>query len=284
MSKISETLRDRKRPTLSLEFFPTSGPSNVIDELAKLEPDFVSITCGALGSQTPTLELAVAQNKKQKFPVMPHIASASMTIEQQIELIDKYTEGGIENFLALRGDLTAKQIKNGYARHARDLAELIEEGNPDASIGVAANPEKHPESEDIESDRRHLAAKLAVADFAITQFFFNPGVYADLVEDLDSRGCNKPVIPGIMLFTSEAGLRRIADLNNTDIPNSLKKELETAKTPADIGKLAVATAGELAEELLAQGAPGVHIYTMNRSKPTLELLSGLTNSLGRSTT
>jgi methylenetetrahydrofolate reductase (NADPH) len=138
------------------------------------------------------------------------------------------------------------------------------------SVGVAAHPEVHPASASRESDRQHLAAKLEVADFAITQFFFDPNDYHRLIDELDDLGCNKPIIPGIMLFGSAGGLARMAALNNATIPEKLANRLERT-APADMGKLALDTALDLVEGLGIDKVPGLHIYTLNKSQPALDL-------------
>lgn len=284
--KISEILQKRERPTLSFELFPPKGQdvaiqNDAIQELGELGPDFMSITCGALGSQTPTVDFAIAQNEKWDFPVMPHLTSAGLTVDEQIALIIRYKEAGIDDILALRGDLTEQQKITGYSEHALDLVKLIKEHHEVASIGVAAHPEKHPESKSLETDREHLVTKLDLAKYAIGQFAFSPDIYVKLLDDLHKLGCDKPVIPGIILFTSAAGLYRIASLNNTTIPEKLRNKIDRAKTSADIAKLVVETAGILSEELLAQGAPGIHVYTLNRSGLATELCRQLSGSLKR---
>lgn len=216
----------------------------------------------------------MSQNAIWEFPTMAHLTCVGQKAEEVLNIVDEYADTGLENILALRGD---GEERGGFA-HAIDLAVFIKDRHPAMSVGVAAHPEVHPDSASRAEDRRHLAAKLGVADFAITQFFFNPDDYRRLVEELDELGCRKPVIPGIMLFASAAGLRNMAGMNNTTLPEALTEQLDTLDKPADVSKLAVETAAELIDDLSADEVPGLHIYTLNRSQPALDLKNLLTEA------
>ena len=146
----------------------------------------------------------------------------------------------------------------------------------DFSVGVAAHPELHPRSPDRESDRRHLAAKLREADFGITQFFFNLDDYKSLIDDLDTRGVFKPVIPGIMPVTNVSQIERFAKLSGADFPAWLAERLHAvADDPAEVRRIGVEVATELSQGLLDAGAPGLHFYTLNRSTATREIYQSL---------
>jgi methylenetetrahydrofolate reductase (NADPH) len=133
-------------------------------------------------------------------------------------------------------------------------------------VGVAAHPELHPRSPDRASDRRHLAAKLLMADFAITQFFFRRVDYERLVDELAALGCDRPVLPGVMPFISADGLRRMAAMNRTTIPREIARRLDAADgDAAAVEDLGVEVAVGLCHELMDAGAPGLHLYTLNRS-------------------
>ena len=134
------------------------------------------------------------------------------------------------------------------------------------AVGVAAHPEVHPRSPDRDSDRRRLARKLSAADFAITQFFFDVDDYLRLVDELGSRGCDRPVIPGVMPFVSAPGLLRMADVNRTRIPAALRTRLDRAADADAVADLGVAVATDLSAALIDAGAPGVHLYTLNRGE------------------
>lgn len=272
MSRI-DTLLENGR-TCSYEFFPPKNEIQAaaleatIGELALAGPDFISVTYGALGStRETTKELAISHNNRWNFPTMAHLTCVGQQKDELSDLVDTYAAAGLENILALRGDGN----EPGDFRHAVELASFIKGRHPSMAVGVAAHPEIHPDAAGRGQDRRHLAAKLEVADFAITQFFFNADDYYDLVNELDALGCQKPVIPGVMLFSSAAGLRKMADMNNTALPKTLITQLEAFDKPADISKLAVETAAQLAADLDELTVPGLHIYTLNKSQPALQL-------------
>jgi methylenetetrahydrofolate reductase (NADPH) len=144
------------------------------------------------------------------------------------------------------------------------------------SIGVAAHPEGHPASSDLASDRRHLAAKLAEADFGVTQFFFRLDDYLRLVDDLAGLGCDRPVVPGIMPVTNLSQVARFAALSGAEFPADLAARLEAvAENPAEVRRIGVEVASELCRDLLEAGAPGLHFYTLNRSPATREIFANL---------
>lgn len=272
MARIAEILENG--PTYSYEFFPpkddrqSAALAQTIEELSVTDPDFISVTHRAqAGTGDATQEVVVLQNDTRSFPVMAHLTCAGQTGAEVTAIVDGYADDGLENILALRGD----SDEHGDFGHAIDLAEFIKGRHPGMSLGVAGHPEVHPDSRSRSEDRRHLAAKLEVADFAITQFFFDADDYRRLVDELDVLDCRKPVIPGIMLFASAAGLRRMAAMNDSSLPSRLTGQLDALDRPEDISKLAVETAAELIDDLGADDVPGLHIYTLNRSQPALEL-------------
>jgi methylenetetrahydrofolate reductase (NADPH) len=150
------------------------------------------------------------------------------------------------------------------------------------AIGVAAFPEGHPRSPDLAEDRRHLADKLRLADFGVTQFFFSVDHYLRMVDDLADLGVDTPVVPGLMLFVNVDGLRRMAAVNGTQIPDDLQRHLDAvADSPAKVRDLAVDVTAELCAELLDRGAPGLHLYTMNYSSACRRLYERLGWDTGR---
>ena len=149
----------------------------------------------------------------------------------------------------------------------------------DVSIGVAAHPEGHPRSATRDADRRHLADKLGRADFAVTQFFFEAHHYMRLRDELAALGVHKPVIPGIMPVTNKGQIVKMAQMSGAEIPRWLTDRLEPLTEPADIRRVGVEVATNLAAELLEAGAPGLHFYTLNRSTATREIYGNL--GLGR---
>ena len=260
--------------TRSVEFFPPRSDdaerqfTSALAELAGLSPSFASVTYGALGStQSRTREIVVGMNSDLAFPTMAHLTCVGHTRPEILALLDQYAAKGVRNILALGGDPAAdgSDVGGDFA-YAIELVEIIRAHPADFCIGVAAHPEVHPRSPDRASDRRNLAAKLEMADFAVTQFFFRPEAYDTLVEELGALGCHRPVVAGVMPFVSVAGLHRMAAMNGTEIPPELAARLDrVADDPAAVAELGVEVATELSRELVARGAPGIHLYTLNRS-------------------
>jgi methylenetetrahydrofolate reductase (NADPH) len=277
-------------PTWSLEFFPPRTDEaeerfrRTLVELAPLRPSFASVTYGALGStQEKTRELVVEMNADHPFPTMAHLTCVGHTRAQIRALLDQYAAGGVANILALGGDPPADgSDPGGDFTHAIELVEMVREHPAPFSVGVAAHPELHPRSGDRRSDRRNLAAKLELADFAVTQFFFRTEEYARMLDELAALGCTRPVVAGVMPFISVEGLRRMAAMNNTSIPPDLANRLDAAgEDAATVTALGVEVAIGLCEELIAAGAPGLHLYTLNRSESVLQVAGALGLAGGR---
>ena len=192
------------------------------------------------------------------------------------EILWRYQDAGVENILALRGDPPAELgLPPGDLGYAAELVELVREVAP-FSVGVAAHPEGHPASPDMASDRRHLADKLRRADFAITQFFFRLDDYRRLRDDLARLGVDRPVVPGIMPVTNVAQVERFAKLSGAEFPPELADRLHAvADDPAEVRRIGVDVATELCQDLLDDGAPGLHFYTLNRSLATREIYAKL---------
>ncbi|MEL7209828.1 MAG: methylenetetrahydrofolate reductase, partial [Actinomycetota bacterium] len=245
--------------------------------LMETAPEFVSVTYGALGStRSTTRDVVIRINREYPFPAVAHLTCVGHDRSEIRALLDEYRTGGVTNILALGGDPPADgSDPGGEFEHADELVELVAESGR-FSIGVAAHPELHPRSTSRKDDRRHLADKLAAADFGVTQFFFDADDYFRMVDELAALGCDKPVIPGVMLFTGAAGLTRMAAMNRTALPTELVEALEAAGDDADeIRRIAVDTAVDLSRRLLDGGAPGLHLYTLNRSAAVTELWSAL---------
>jgi methylenetetrahydrofolate reductase (NADPH) len=281
MAKIRDLLA--QGPTLSFEFFPPKtdvGIANLraaVEELAPLKPSFISVTYGAGGSTRDlTRDLVIGMNQDFDFPVMAHLTCVGHTQDQVKELLDQYAEGGVENILALGGDPPADgSDPGGDFTHAIELVELIRAHGADFSIGVAAQPELHPRSEDRDSDRRHLAEKLEAADFGVSNFFFDPNDYLLMVEELADLGVHTPVLPGVMLFRDAGGLRRMSAINQSKLPVDLDERLEACSDPAAVIDVAVDCGGLLCERLLAAGVPGLHLFVLNRSDAAARVLADL---------
>ena len=208
---------------------------------------------------------------------MAHLTCIAHTRAQLAELLDEYRVAGITNILALAGD--PPQDLDDYPReleYATELIELIREVG-DFSVGVAAHPELHPRSEgDRDADRRYLAAKLAAADFGITQFFFKAEPYLQMVDELDALGCDTPVLPGIIPVTNAKQVQRFAQLAGAEFPADLAARFDAvADDPAEVRKVGVELATQLCQDLLDRGVPGIHFYTLNRSTATREIYANL---------
>jgi methylenetetrahydrofolate reductase (NADPH) len=192
-------------------------------------------------------------------------------------LLDEYADNAVENILALGGDPPADgSDAGGEFAYALELVELVRAHPAGFSVGVAAHPELHPRSPDRESDRRRLAEKLALADFGVTQFFFVADDYFRLVDELTALGCTTPVIPGIMPVQTVAGVKRMAAMNGSAIPAVLLEQLEAASGDADtVIAIGVDAATELCQRMIDGGAPGLHLYALNRSESVRRIYANL---------
>jgi methylenetetrahydrofolate reductase (NADPH) len=283
MTRIADLLRERR--TLSFEFFPPKTDEaavaleSAIAELDELNPSFVSVTYGAGGStRERTRDVVIDIERELGITAMAHLTCVAHTTAQLSSLLDEYNAAGVENILALAGDPVLDEsgaAVDGEFTRAIELVELIAE-RQQFSIGVAAHPEGHPRSPDLETDRRHLATKLEAADFAITQFFFEAEPYLRMVDELAALGCTKPVLPGIMPVTNVGQVTRFAQLAGAAFPAHLASRFEAlADDPAGVRALGVELATELCQRLLDEGAPGLHFYTLNRSTATREIARAL---------
>ena len=281
MTRIADLLAAGQ--TWSFEFFPPKTPEGAaaldeaIDELAALDPSYVSVTYGALGTtREPTKALVSRINTERSFPAMPHLTCVGQTRADLVDLLGSYREVGIENVLALAGDPPADgSPATGDFTYATELIELVHQVNGFA-VGVAAFPELHPRSPDRATDRRRLAEKLRLADFGMTQFFFEVEHYERMVNELTDLGVDTPVVPGVMPFVSVAGTRRMAAINNTHIPDWLQERMDATDGDAEATRqLGVEVATDLVAQLLDLGVPGVHLYAMNRSRSIKEIYGKL---------
>jgi len=269
--------------TVSFEFFPprTEEASATLREtvaaLAPLAPSFVSVTYGAGGSTRELTHRLVVDLLSDGINAMAHLTAVEHTRDELVDIVTRYREAGACNVLALRGDAPAGVAEPLRAlEHAIDLVHLVRaSAGPDASVGVAAHPEGHPDATTLWDDRRHLAAKLEAADFAVTQFFFEVEDYVRLVDDLAALGCTRPVLPGIMPVTNVAQIERFAGLSGATFPAWLAERLVAAGDDAAVRAIGVEVATELCAALLEAGAPGLHFYTLNRSTATREIAQNL---------
>lgn len=284
MTRIADLLAAGE-PTVSLEFSPPKDDEaeaqlvEVLGELAvAIRPSFASVTYGALGStRDRTRDVVVRFNREHDFPTMAHLTCVGHRKADINELLDHYAANGVGNILALGGDPPADGTDpGGDFEHAMQLVEIVRDHPGEFSVGVAAHPEKHPRSPSHETDRRFLAEKLSVADFAVTQFFWSVEPYQRLLDDLAALGCDKPVIPGVMLFINVHSMRRMSELNDTTIPDELwQRCLEVDGDPKEVRLLGTEVCEQVSRGLLDAGAPGLHLYTMNRATAAIDLVGRL---------
>ena len=281
MTKVDQLLKQGQ--TLSFEFWPPRDEHRfaaVLERLRQLDPDFVSVTYGAAGSsRARTVRLVLELLHASELLPVAHLCCAAHRRRDLVDLLARYRAEGVDNVLALRGDPpldAAEALPEGDLRYAAELVALVREVG-DFAVGVAVHPEGHPESNgDVTLDLDHAAAKLAAADYAITQFFFRMEDYLRLVDGLAARGVDKPVIPGIMPIDRVGQVRRMAEMSGTNLPPELAARLEeAADDPERVRHIGVEVATELGQKLLAEGVPGLHFYTMNRSQATLEVCANL---------
>jgi methylenetetrahydrofolate reductase (NADPH) len=281
MTRIAELMAEG--PTLSVEFFPPKTPAGMVQldkTIGELEPlglSFVSVTYGAGGStRDTTRDIVVRVNEEQAYPAMPHLTCMNHTVDEIESLLDDYAAHGVVNILALAGDPPAdgSPVTGDFA-FACELVELVRR-RPEFSIAVAAQPELHPRSVgDRVADRARLAEKLELADFAITNFFFDPDDYFRMVDELAALGSTKPVLPGIIPLLNTTVIRRFSAMNGSAFPEELGARIDAAADEDEVMRIAVDAAAELSQKLLDGGVPGLHLYALNRSEATRGIVAAL---------
>jgi methylenetetrahydrofolate reductase (NADPH) len=254
-----------------------------IRDLEPLRPAFVDITYGAGGSRRDrtlrTVERVVAETG---LTVVAHLTCVGATREELVATIRHFAAVGVRNVLALRGDPPGGpgahwQPPEGGLRYAEDLVRLLHEQGG-FSVGVAAYPRPHPESADHAADVKFFLQKCAAgADFALTQFFFDPADYFRFVGAVRDAGCDIPIVPGVMPVTSAGQIERFTQLSGRPFPDDLAARVRAAPDEAAVRAIGVEVATALCRELLAGGAPGIHFYTLNRSTATREIHTRLTS-------
>lgn len=276
------------RPTMSFEFFPPKDDvgqrqlESAIAELEPLRPDFVSVTYGATGStRSRTIDATRLITSRTTIRTMGHLTCVSQSNEEVRSAVQTYAEAGIRHILAVRGDPPGGPTAPWHPHpeglaNATELVRLVKAGG-DFCVGVAAFPDAHPDRSDFELDARVLAEKeQAGAEFAITQLFFSADAYFRLVERVRALGCRLPIIAGIQPVTNVAQIERFAAFSGAALPASVVDALHAvADDPAAVRAVGLEIATELCDRLLAGGAPGLHFFTLNRSRATAEILANL---------
>ncbi|GAB3859617.1 methylenetetrahydrofolate reductase [NAD(P)H] [Nocardioides maradonensis] len=284
---LGELIKSGER-SFSFEFFPPkdeAGETQLWDAIRALEPyrpTFVSVTYGAGGStrdKTVTITGRIAS--ETSLTPMAHLTCVGHTREELQGILDAYAAAGVFHVMALRGDPQAGPRAEwtpteGGLNYAVELVELAR-SRGEFRVGVAAFPEGHPSAESLDKDADVLVAKArAGAEFAVTQMFFRAQDYFDLVERVRARGVDMPILPGIMPILNLGAIQRQGELIGTSVPDDVIRAITAAgDDPVQVRAAGIELAAQLCDDLLAGGAPGLHFYTLNRSKATLEIFEKL---------
>ena len=282
MTRIAELLE--AGPTYSFEFFPPKNDKELttlartIAELQPLEPSFVSVTYrGGAESRQRTFDLVSGMLHTTRLNPMAHLICVAHSRLELADILVALRKAGIENLMALGGDPPADPDAGlGELAYATELVQLAR-AIGGFSIGVAAHPAGHPRSEDMVGDRDYLAAKLSLADFGVTQFFFEASEYQGLMDDLHERGIETPVLPGILPVTSLSTMGRLGAMGAA-APPWMEERLRAADERGGsdaVRKEGIVLATELCSNLLESGVPGLHFYTFNTSNATREIYAAL---------
>ena len=275
----------KKHPQLfSFEFYPPKteeGAENlqiVHSKLAELNPDFFSVTFGAGGSTRGLTFDTVVAIQAKGIAAAPHLSCVASTKDNIRAILKNYQDHGIAKIVALRGDLPSGMLSAGEFRYANELVEFIRQETGDYfQIHVAAYPEVHPQSASGIEDFKNFKRKVeAGADAAITQYFYNAEAYFYFLDSCEKSGIDIPIVPGIMPITQYTQLFRFSEMCGADIPRWMRKRLEGfGDDRASIQAFGLDLVTNLCQRLLANGAPGLHFYTMNQAAPTLAILENL---------
>jgi len=272
------------KPTYSLEFFPPKTEKgaenlrNTRNELAELNPAYISVTFGAGGTtQDGTIE-TVTEIQQAGIPAAPHLSCIASSKAQLSNILQLYKDRGISRIVALRGDLPSGMQSPGELRYANELVAFIRKETGDHfKIEVAAYPEFHPQSSSATEDLKNFKRKVdAGANAAITQYFFNPDAYFSFVDSCESMNLDIPIIPGIMPITNHTQLARFSEMCGAEIPRWIRKRLEAYGDDIEsIKAFGLDCTINLCEKLLSEGAPGIHFYSMNKVEPTKQIWQAL---------
>ncbi len=289
--KISEILKNNKI-TLSMEVFtPKTSTAfetvnKAVKEIAALKPDFMSVTYGAGGGTSKhTVKIATDIKKQYGVTSMAHltcVSSSEDTVKNQIEII---RDAGIENILALRGDIPAETEfpMPGQFKHASDLVHQIKNIAPDICIGGACYPEGHPEADDKTADIANIKKKVdAGCEFLTTQMFFDNSIFYNYLYRLREAGIFVPVIAGIMPITKKAQLARSIQLSGCCVPAKFKSIVDWFGDESQkMQQAGIAYATEQIIDLFANGIKNVHVYTMNNPEVALGIQNNLSEIIGK---
>jgi methylenetetrahydrofolate reductase (NADPH) len=287
---IPELFASARRPLFSFEFFLPKAPEDIdgfvafVRELKALSPDFVTLTYGAGGSgRERTIETAGRLQRETGLTTASHLTCIAHTAAEIDKVLDRLAALGVRHIVALRGD-QPKDVELPPAEkrdflHAVDLVRRIK-ARGGFKIATAAYPEKHPESPSAQEDLRRFVEKASSgSDWAITQLFFDPADYFRFVRKAREAGVVQPIVPGIMPVTGYAQLKRFTAMCGASIPPELDERLAAvAADPEAVTALGIDWAVRQCRLLLEGGAPGIHFYTLNRSRSTTAILERLRKS------
>ncbi|MFC0677124.1 methylenetetrahydrofolate reductase [NAD(P)H] [Lysobacter korlensis] len=269
---------------ISFEFYPPKTPeqqSQLDRTVAKLRtrsPEYVSVTFGAGGSTLSHTPETIRQLRTGGLEAAPHLTCMGGSREEIRGLLKLYRALGAKRIVALRGDLPSGMVSAGEMRYADELVSFIREETGDHfHIEVAAYPEMHPQARDSQVDLRNFIGKVrAGANGAITQYFYNADAYFRFVEDVRAEGIDIPIVPGIMPIANFSQIRRFSELCGAEIPRWISQRmLAYADDAGSVRAFGAEVVAQLCRRLIEGGAPALHFYTLNLSKPTLNVLSRL---------
>ncbi len=276
---------DTQPLNLSYEFFPPrteAGKTKLAttrQQLAPLNPEFFSVTFGAGGStRDNTLNTVVDIQQNSSIDACPHLTCVGATNAEIIELLEVYKQHDIHRLVVLRGDPPSGMVGMGECKHASDLVQLIRDQFADHfSIAVAAYPEAHPDSKNMSSEIHYFANKMhAGADIAITQYFYNSDSYFHFMDMCQKNNINQPILPGIMPIANFTNLKKFSKQCGTEIPRWINKSMADYEDDlVSQRQYGIEIVSRMTEELIQNGAPGLHFYTMNQSDLTLSILKNL---------
>lgn len=270
----------------SCEFFPPKTEQGMeklfttAETLSQqIDPKFFSVTFGAGGSTRETTFTAVASLMRYTGrEVAPHLSCIGSSKQQLKDILSDYQQQGVKRIVALRGDLPSGTVSHGDFNHANQLVSFIRDNYQDQfKIEVAAYPETHPQAASARKDLLHFQQKVnAGADAAITQYFYNIDSYFYFVDDCEKAGLDLPIVPGIMPITNYGNLARFSEMCGAEIPQWLRRKLESYADDAEsIKDFGADFVSSMCQRLLDMGAPGLHFYTMNQSEASLRIWNSL---------
>lgn len=291
--KITEVIK-KNTLSLSIEVFPPKSETNFesvrksTEEIAKLHPAFMSVTYGA-GGGTSKYTLDIAREIKERYdvPSLAHLTCVSSSHETVQERIRDFIAAGIENVMALRGDIPADMLNDDRTKwdyqHAIELIRELKDSDADFCIGAACYPEVHPESADQKEDIRYLKEKAdAGAEFLTTQMFFDNNLLYNFLYKIREAGITVPVIPGIMPITNAKQVEKAIMLSGSFMPQRFKSLVDKfSGDPAAMKQAGIAYATDQIIDLYANGITNVHVYSMNKPDVAAKIMANLSDILGK---